>query len=363
MFCFQNDWSDTLRSGRRFANGLSMLSKVKDYLRRRVRGVQRGGQYPLLLPHHALTERGVRTINGDEVAIDAGLKTALGLCNGQRKLSEVVREAGVSRAELIKAQDDGLVLFWRGAVPAQAPATEHHPHAIIVSPHLDDAALSCGGRMLGDQAVMVVNVFSRTAWWRFGHGAADAEKIQACREMEEELVARLSGAWIIGLGLAEALLRGYEMEQVFSPARKDGEVAGRDSMAAAKTREKVIDLSCEHSLAHWFLPLGVGGHVDHLLVRDAAVAGLREVGVKSTHLHFYEDLPYAAKLGPAADFSGLVPGFGLREEVLEIDELMEWKLELLRAYWSQFRWAELAELQVYARAAGGEVTWAAAAIR
>jgi LmbE family N-acetylglucosaminyl deacetylase len=329
-----------------------MLSKVKDYLRRRVRGVQRGGQYPLLLPHHAITEKGVRTINGDEVAIEAGVKKALGLCNGQRTLSEVVREAGVSRAELIKAQDDGLVLFWRSAVPATAPAMEHHPHSIIVSPHLDDAALSCGGRMLGDQAVMVVNIFSKTAWWRFGHGAADAEKIQACREMEEELVARLSGAAIIGLGLAEALLRGYAMEHVFDPAPKDGEVAARDAEAAAAIGKSVLGLSREHPLAHWFLPLGVGSHVDHILVRDASVEALRGAGIKPTHLHFYEDLPYAAKLGPEADFSGLVPGFVLREEVLEIDELMEWKLELLRAYWSQFRWAELAELEAYARAVG-----------
>lgn len=337
-----------------------MLSKFKDYLRRRVRGAQRGGQYPMLLPHHALTEKGVRTINGEEVAIEERVKKALGLCNGQRTLSEVVREAGVSRAELIKAQDDGLVLFWRTAVPAQAPAMEHHPHSIIVSPHLDDAALSCGGRMLGDQAVMVVNVFSKTAWWRFGHGAADAEKIQKCREMEEELVARLSGAAMIGLGLSEAILRGYGMEQVFDPPRQEGEVAKADSEASARIRQSVISVSREHPLAHWFLPLGMGGHVDHILARDAAAEALREAGIKPTHLHFYEDLPYAAKLGPAANFSALVPGFVLKEEVLEIDELMDWKLELLRAYWSQFRWAELAELEVYARAVGegaGEVTW------
>ena len=55
-------------------------------------------------------------------------------------------------------------------------------------PHLDDAALSCGGRMLGDQSVLVVNVFNTGAWWRFPHGPEDAPRIQACRQREEALV-------------------------------------------------------------------------------------------------------------------------------------------------------------------------------
>jgi LmbE family N-acetylglucosaminyl deacetylase len=339
-----------------------MLSKVKDFLRRRVRGAQRAGQYPLLLPHHALTESGIRTISGDCVPLSPAIREALALCDGQTRLREVAKRAGVSKADLIKAQDDGLVLIWRSAVPPEAPTVAHHPHSIIVSPHLDDAALSCGGRMLGDQAVLVVNVFSRTAWWRFGIGEEERETIQACREMEENLVARLSGARMIALGLPEALLRGYAMGDVFGPPRGD-EVGPAGGGVGSQIREAVLKLALENPLAHWFLPLGVGNHVDHVLVRNTAISGLREAGVKETHLHFYEDLPYAAKLGPEADFSANVPGMALREEILEIDELTAWKLELLRAYWSQFRWAELAELKVYAQAVAegaGEVCWGVA---
>jgi LmbE family N-acetylglucosaminyl deacetylase len=332
-----------------------MLAKAKDYIRRRLRGMQRGGQYPLLLPHHVLAEDGLETVNGDRVALGAGLKRALGLCDGSRRLAEIAREAGVGRSELIKAQDDGLVLIWRSEVPIKLPALGHHPHSIIVSPHLDDAALSCGGRMLGNQAVLVLNIVSKTAWWRFGETAA--EKISSCRQAEEGLVSRLSGAVMKEMDLPEALLRGYAMGDVFLEGKK----TACDEEASAQVKSGVAELAREHPLAHWFLPLGVGGHVDHLLTRDAALEALRAAPVRGTHLHFYEDLPYAAKLGPAADFSKQVPGYTLREELLEIDELIGWKLELLRAYWSQFRWAEIAELGAYAKAVAGdgaaEVTW------
>lgn len=333
-----------------------MLSKAKDFLRRQVRGAQRASQYPLLLPHHTLTETGIKTVSGDDVPLSPPIRAILARCDGQTKLADIAKQAKTSKADVIKTQDDGLILIWKSQVRDKAPQISHHPHSIIVSPHLDDAALSCGGRMLGDQAVLVVNVFSKTAWWRFSIGDDQREKIQACREMEENLVARLSGAGMLALGLPEALLRGYAMDDVFGKVREEP-----SSPTASAIREAIIKLASENPLSHWYLPLGVGNHVDHILTRDAAILGLRQVGIKETHLHFYEDLPYAAKLGPTADFSGNVPSLTLHEELLEIDELLAWKLELLRAYWSQFRWPELAELGTYARTIGesaAEICWA-----
>jgi hypothetical protein len=201
-----------------------------------------------------------------------------------------------------------------------------------------------------------VNVFNTGAWWRFPHGPEDAQRIQSCRQREEALVSRLSGATMKTLDLPEAMLRGHALAEVFTAAPD-----ARDAQVAAQVRQAVAALAREHRLAHWFLPLAVGDHIDHRIVRDQALAALAAEQVKPTHLHFYEDLPYAAKLGPDADFSAHVSGHKLREESLEIEELLAWKIELLRAYWSQFRWSELAELARYAKAVGGneaaEVTW------
>lgn len=334
-----------------------MLSKAKNFLRRHVRAIQRTGQYPVLVPGHTPTEAGVQTVDGATRAIAPELSRALGLCDGTRTMNQVAKQSRVARTELIRAHEDGLLLMWRSPVPATPPvAIGHAPHSIILSPHLDDAALSCGGRMLGDQSVLVVNVFNKGAWWRFPHTIADADRIQACRNVEEAMVSRLSGAVIKSLDLPEALLRGHPMAELFTakPDARDAEVAGH-------IRQAVAALAHEHPLVHWFLPLAVGEHIDHHIVRDAAIKALADAQVKPTHVHFYEDLPYAAKLGPEADFSTRIPGQTLREESLDIEDQLPWKLELLRAYWSQFRLGDFAELGRYAKAVGGseaaEIMW------
>jgi LmbE family N-acetylglucosaminyl deacetylase len=208
----------------------------------------------------------------------------------------------------------------------------------------------------GDHSLLIVNVFSKGAWWRFPHDpAADAEKIQACRRAEENLVSRLSGCPHVNLDFAEALLRGHAMADLFTATP-----GGRDADVSDRIRDAVASLACEHPLVHWFLPLGVGDHIDHRIVRDAALAALHEAGLKPTHLHFYEDLPYAAK-GRQGDFATKVSGVRLAEDSLGVEESLPWKLELLRAYWSQFRWNDLLELKHYAKSTGGgeavEITW------
>src|SRR5688572_3348370 len=131
-----------------------MLGELKNGIRRRVRGWQRAGQFPLLLPHH-------RTLEESEikrgVGVSPAMAKALALCDGTRTLAAVAREAGVSRGELVRMQERGGLVVWRSAVPAAPPRVERAT-TVIVSPHPDDAALSCGGRMLGTPGVVVLNV-------------------------------------------------------------------------------------------------------------------------------------------------------------------------------------------------------------
>src|SRR5258706_15154402 len=137
-----------------------MLDKIKTYLRRHVRGFQRARQYPVLLPGHALTDEGVETVDGAARPLAPELKRALSLCDGTRTLAQVAREAGIAKADLMRAHDEALLLMWRAEVPAPEPppAMGHAPHSIILSPHLDDPDLSCRGRMLGDASQLLVHV-------------------------------------------------------------------------------------------------------------------------------------------------------------------------------------------------------------
>lgn len=323
-----------------------MLSTLKTTLRRAFRSIQRRGQYPLALPHAALLP--------DHFPLTQTQKQAMDAADGTTSLKEVARKAGLTCRALIELHEKGLLLFWPRPIANLPPAPAHHPHAIIVSPHPDDAALSCGGRLLGDQSALVVNVFSQTAWWRFATGAEDRSRIQQIRDTEEMLLSRLTGTPILALNLSEALLRGHSMDTVFS-AIPDA----ADDHVATQIEAGIGALAVKHPLAHWFLPLGIGNHVDHRIVRDHGYATLGPI-VKPTHIHFYEDLPYAAKEA-ATDRSACVPGLTLRQDLLDLDDRLAWKMELLRVYASQFRYQDLIAVRRYAKSIGAgdpaEAVW------
>src|SRR5688572_19125789 len=155
---------------------ISMVTGLKNRLRRWVRGAQRGGCFPVVLPHHRLESHGIEVQGAGRRELSDPQVRALAMCDGTRTAADVARACGVRRSWLVHAQDEGWLILWRAAVPREPAKLAGSPQAIIVSPHPDDAALSCGGRMLAGQATLVINVFSRTAWWRFPRTEGDLEK-------------------------------------------------------------------------------------------------------------------------------------------------------------------------------------------
>jgi LmbE family N-acetylglucosaminyl deacetylase len=220
--------------------------------------------------------------------------------------------------------------------------------AIIVSPHPDDASLSLGGMMLGAAPgrTLVLDVFTRTAWSRFPHELNDVALIAAIRRAEEDLMARMAGAAVIDLDQPEALLRDHEFTGVFSDSPRPW-----DQQVLAGMRETVADLRRRFPAATWFLPLTVGDHLDHRVVRNAALAALQATELDTDAVRFYEDLPYAAA-ATTPDFSGLLPGRRLQPQAIDIHSVRMEKVELNRAYWSQLSWGQLATLLEYARRIG-----------
>src|SRR5205823_5214387 len=99
----------------------------------------------------------------------------------------------------------------------------------------------------------------------------------------------------------------------------------------------IVALHEEYSGAEWLLPMGVGNHIDHRIARDAAIDALRDAGVPSDRVTFYEDLPYTAKVGGLPDFSGFLeeswPGAKLEVAGFSRPSIHAAKLTMLRAYW------------------------------
>jgi LmbE family N-acetylglucosaminyl deacetylase len=147
---------------------------------------------------------------------------------------------------------------------------------LVVSPHLDDAVLSCGGAMLArarlGERVVVATVFSEG-------------RDHARRREEDRRAVELLGAEVMHLGLFDAPERlGLERshralveEPVVSPS---DEALVRDAVRTAVGRTQPAEI---------WAPLGVGGHVDHRVVH----AALRD----RAGLVLYEDRPYAFLAG------------------------------------------------------------------
>jgi LmbE family N-acetylglucosaminyl deacetylase len=119
-----------------------------------------------------------------------------------------------------------------------------------------------------------------------------ATEITDIRKEEDELFASLEGLPLMRLGLPDSGIRGESNDgpqHTLDDASKHS-VFTKVKLAIAK----VIGPAIGHSLI--YVPLGILGHIDHRMVRDAARQIVAESGKRGAlrSLRYYEDLPYAA---------------------------------------------------------------------
>src|SRR3954471_16627695 len=195
------------------------MIKSLNVLRRKGRAWKRSGEYPILLPHFSIDEQGLVGPLGEKYPLEGELREAVKLCDGTRALCDF--DVG---GKLMELYDEGKLVLWRERLKVRGP--EEQVDTIVLSPHPDDAALSAAHLLLAShgESVMVVDVFSHTAWWRLSQSGGDLEEIQRVRFAEEQLMARLAQVKLRVLGLPEALLRRYRIEDVFAAGDE-----GRDS--------------------------------------------------------------------------------------------------------------------------------------
>ena len=170
--------------------------------------------------------------------------------------------------------------------------------------------------------------------------AASAGDLVARRRIEDERYAYFAEASIVFLDLPDAVFRGYEGdEQLLGMPRAD------DVTVSDLLRREIDRLEPQHV----YLPLGVGGHVDHQLCRQAGVdmLGLGQRWVMpgpeyAGTVVFYEDFPYAwwndfrtlDQLAPGA-FDGLPSNVSLFPTFADIGDQMERKITGISIYESQ----------------------------
>jgi LmbE family N-acetylglucosaminyl deacetylase len=169
--------------------------------------------------------------------------------------------------------------------------------------------------------------------------AAAAGDLMARRRIEDERYAYFAEAGIVFLDLPDAVFRGYEGdEQLLGRPRAD-DIAPYDILQREIARLEPQKV---------YLPLGIGGHVDHQLCRDAGVGLLNESrrwvmpGPEyAGTVVYYEDFPYAYWNESALDQLGADSLVGLPEGVsifptyADVGDQIERKITGITIYESQ----------------------------
>jgi LmbE family N-acetylglucosaminyl deacetylase len=192
---------------------------------------------------------------------------------------------------------------------------------LFISPHLDDIALSCGGRVwkltqAGEPVLIVTLCAGDTPGqvadspavrrvhdeWRLGANP------YAGRRREDRRACRLLGARPLHLDLLDAVYRQDGAGRMLYSRKFIGaRVKPWDRRHhAVAMRAALTALDRNYPGARVFCPLAFGAHVDHIIAR-AEVEAIFAAG----RLIYYEDYPYAELAGPEAWKSatnGLQPG-------------------------------------------------------
>ncbi|WP_328946224.1 PIG-L family deacetylase [Streptomyces sp. NBC_00250] len=216
--------------------------------------------------------------------------------------------------------DDPLTSFVRTVVGSGTPI-------LVLSPHLDDAVLSCGGLLGWDgrrAPVTVASLFTEATpppytlsarQYLKQTGADDAEELFAERRAEDRRVLERLDVHCRHVGLVDGLFRRLprprrgtarlarllpEVAHVYPTYRlhlSRGRVSPHDAETLRAVAATVDELLPGSSGGLVLAPLGVGGHADHVLVRTAAERSGRRVV-------YYSDFPYNQHAAPDARFSG-----------------------------------------------------------
>lgn len=215
---------------------------------------------------------------------------------------------------------------------------------IFLSPHFDDAVLSCGGQIrrqvISGTPVLVVTVFAgepphlelspyatqiHSRWGNATHPTT-------VRREEDRRAMHLLGADYLHLPYVDAIYRFHDGSFLYSSDQElFGPIHPSESTLLSRLAEIVADM-CTSRDETVYAPLAVGNHVDHQLVRDA----LLSLEAHSSQIVFYEDYPYVDEPGA---LTGALRMLGTRKWESEVQLLdkqcLKAKVTAIAAYQSQ----------------------------
>jgi LmbE family N-acetylglucosaminyl deacetylase len=202
----------------------------------------------------------------------------------------------------------------------------------VISPHMDDAALSCSLLLAASPGSSVITVF-----------AGGPPSVRPLPTWDRMAGYFPEGADVVGIRRGEdisasALLRAKPVHLAYWDRQYRTECYGYQGPDEDGLREAITaDLLSRDSADYWLIPLGLG-HPDHLLTAEA---GLKLAERGKGEFYVYEELPYAAEAkSEVAERKRYLAerGFVLKEDpMIDIADDRRLKSAVIRCHASQRR--------------------------
>jgi LmbE family N-acetylglucosaminyl deacetylase len=252
----------------------------------------------------------------------AAFRFAAGSPNAELKSAKILPNVKLTGlATLLKDTVAGLL--WIGAMD------------VYLQPHSDDICFSLGALAYRRRQGILVTVCPISGYVPLKRGQArpPADDVTATRKKEDETFCRSCGLEARFMDLACATHLGHKPFDL-------GKVSWNAERIGPPVIEELRSLVAKRDDRPWlFCPIGIGGHVDHLALRNTILNNYEELS-HIFKIGFYEDLHYAsnaeARVAGVELFLDALGGHNICRYALPLGRLASTKLKLINIYRSQF---------------------------
>lgn len=241
-------------------------------------------------------------------------------------------------------------------------------NAIYLSPHLDDAALSCGGQIFqrtqAGETILILTIMAgdppNSTFSEFAQELHErwelASDMVAVRRAEDIRACHVLGADYVHWDIPDCIYRADAVTgEPFYPVWEKV-ISSIHPQEEKLVRQLALQFASLPPGGQILAPLGVGSHVDHQIVRAAAE------WCWGSNLFYYEDYPYVQTEGTLEEMLGSDADWQATQIPLA-DTALKAKAEAVLAFASQVSTFfngrnDLAQqLSHYAHRVGGERIW------
>lgn len=295
---------------------------------------------PISLPHYFISENKLKSY-WDEMDVSNQEIEIWSNCNGEKNILQIAEHTGYDIKDCMacieRFEESGHVTF---VLPrGKKNDTGRNLRVGVFSPHPDDAVLACGGMLSewilqNEEAnISIINLFSNENYSIKRELQKDLQVAKEVIEKEELTIGKMLGAGTINLDYYDAPLRGYESVKNIFFLKEIKIQNEQDIQLVQEIKQDILNCIEENQFDVIFIPIGIGGHLDHILTR-IAVSEVVDASFPEKRVFFYEDQPYVSMSVTKEDTKlKFLEGMSCRK--VPITAGVEWKQRLLQVYKSQ----------------------------